>query len=611
MKLHELNQRQIEAVISSSHDNLVLAGAGTGKTRVLTARVEYLLEHAINPENIVCFTFTNKAAYIMKYRLRDRLSQEVIDKLSISTFHSFMLAYIKPMMGYFGYKDEDITIISDSDKMYYINKIIDEVKPNFTNQELRKYISCIKNMVPVNLNSIEEEGYLQICYQKYNDLLVKSNVMDINDIVLYFYEILKKDNGFREMIQTYEHILVDECQDTNPIQYEILKLMRGNYNHLFMCGDDDQSIYSFRGSDPFLVKRFIDEYHPKQIILNQNYRSLPNIIKASSNLINNNNNRVYKEYKNVRKSDALVTVVKCNNNRHEAITICSIINQYISHGYDYKDIAILFRNNIISEHLIPYLLKYNIPHTKTKLNFLECEEIKFILNFYRFLLNPDNDLFLENVLKSNIMAFEPSEINKYKKEGKKYGISLLEAIKFHDEEETNPKYFLDKYYVLNYEFSCLSLLDFFDRLIHITGMKEYYFNKENGKNNIQRIEAFKEFLDTNEEGNPKVIASRIINNLILDLNKNDDDKNQVELMSIHQAKGLEFKIVLIPGMEEGILPSSKANTPMLMEEERRICYVAISRAQDNCILLTNKKRFLYGKERNQKESRFLLEIGGE
>lgn len=608
----KLNQKQYEAVTDNHSDTLVLAGAGTGKTRVLISRVEYLLKNGVSPSEIVCFTFTKKAANVMLWRLRQDLSSDIIDKLSVSTFHSFMVPYVFANVGILGYETNEINIITESDITYFINKVIDELKPNISNKELRTYISNIKNKKALPNLSLEQEAQLVNCYKKYQELLKRSSSIDMDDILLLFYEALLKDESFLEFMQSYKYILVDECQDTNPIQYEILKLMRGKNNHLFFCGDDDQSIYSFRGADPFLIKRYIDEYHPYQIILDKNYRSLPGVIKASSNLIKNNVNRVDKVYKTDKSSEAIIQAILCNNNRHEALQLCSIINQFHEHGYEYKEMAVLFRNNVIAEHLEPYLLKYKIPHTKTRMNFLESEEIKFVMNYYRFLNEPNNDLYLQNIINHPIFEFEASEINKFKNQAKKINESLLQILKYHDEENSKVKYFLDKYYILNDEFNYYSLLDFYETMISILGLENYYSEKENGRLKLSRLEAFKEFLDSQEEANPKQAAIRIINNLLIDTEpKNEEERNQVQFMTIHQAKGLEFKIVIIPGMEEGILPSAKAKTPLQIEEERRICYVGISRAEDNCILLHNKKRYLYGKERTQKESRFLLEIGGE
>ena len=284
-------------------------------------------------------------------------------------------------------------------------------------------------------------GELTECFQRYQQDLKETSSIDLDDIVYYFYEIIKNDKTFREMMQGYKYIMVDECQDTNPIQYEILKLIRGSKNHLFFCGDDDQSIYAFRGADPFLVKRFIDEYHPNQIVLEINYRSLPQVIEASSNIIKNNLNRVPKVYKSVKKRNAMIEVIRCNNNRHEGIQLCSIINQFINHGYEYKDIAILFRNSNIADHLEPYFLKYGIPHTKTRLNYLECEEIKTILNYYRFLNDPNNDLYLENLLKNKLFKLNLVRIRNNAHKNK---ISLFEQIKLEDEINIDAKYFLDK-----------------------------------------------------------------------------------------------------------------------------------------------------------------------
>ena len=300
----------------------------------------------------------------------------------------------------------------------------------------------------------------------------------------------------KKYAQRFQHILVDECQDTNPIQYSILKQMRGDKNTLFMCGDDDQSIYSFRGSDPFLIKRYIEDYNPKQIILTKNYRSLPGVIDASTNLIKNNNNRVAKNYEAVRNKRALLQIVKCHNNRHEGIQLCSIINQFHDHGYEYKDIAVLYRNNNVVEHLEPYLLKYNIPfHMPSNRSFLKSEEINLIINYYRFLNNPNDEIALTNLINHKRFNFNNAFYIKLKSDSKKYNITLFEALKFYDELNEDVKYFLDYYYLLSNEINELSLIDFFNRLVFILSLEDYYMQQPNGLLHIQRINNFKEFCD--------------------------------------------------------------------------------------------------------------------
>ena len=612
MDFSYLNKEQKEAVITNNQDVLVLAGAGTGKTRVLTARVEYLLEQGVKPEEIVCFTFTNKAAREMKWRINKAVPKNISEALSISTFHSFCMTFLKPQLGFLGFSSMDIDIITEKDQMIVINNILDEIQTSFTNKEILKLISHIKNEVDLKLETVEKEIEINKIFNLYQQKLKAHNKLDIDDIV-YYFNIAMDDEMFREMLQTYKHILVDECQDTNPIQYSIMKKMRGKNNNLFLCGDDDQSVYSFRGSDPFLINKFIKEYNPRQIILTKNYRSLPGVIKASSNLIKNNNNRVIKEYEAIRNKNALIQIVKSAHNRHEGIQLCSIINQFHDHGYEFKDIAVLYRNNNIVEHLEPYLMKYKIPyHMPSNKSFLKSEEIELIINYYRLLNNQNDEIALTNLLHHKIFILDNSFYLKLKNEAKRSNSTLFQTLKFFDEQIPQVKYFFDYYYLLSNEINYLGMIEFFNKMITVLNLESYYMKQENGQIHINRINNFKEFLDEEEPINPKKRIIEIINNLTLEnttsQNENDD---KVQFMTIHQAKGLEFPIVILPGFEEGIIPSHQARTPLEVEEERRIAYVGVSRAKDNCIIMTNEKRFLYGREQRQKESRFLLEILGK
>jgi len=611
MNLTYLNERQKEAVLCEAQDVLVLAGAGTGKTRVLTARVEYLLNNGVPPSQIVCFTFTNKAAREMKWRISKSVGYDTSEEISISTFHSFCMRHLIMHIDKLGFNPATLKIAIDSDINLIINRLVNEHNPTVTNLELKKYFSNIKNKVEIPNISLEKQSEILYLFNIYQQQLKASNRIDLDDIIYYFNKLLD-DEYFLEMMQDYSYILVDECQDTNPIQYEILTKMRGKNNSLFLCGDDDQCVYNFRGSDPFLVQKFINDYDPVKIILNQNYRSLPSIVEASTKLISKNVNRVEKDYETVRKKNVKIQIVKCSNNRMEGLNIASIINQYVAHGYDYKDIAVLYRNKAIIDHLEPYLLKENIPFNKqNKQSYLDSEEISIIINYYRLLADETDDLALQNLLNKPIFNISNAITTKIMNDKRRYNSTLFEALKLHDEQIPEIKYFLDKYYILSDEFKKYKTLTFYERLIKILELKTYYETKPHGNKNITRIDNFKEFLEGFEDNNPQKEIITFINNLALDNIKDNDINNKVEFMTIHQSKGLEYPIVIIPGLEEGILPSSKAKTPLQIEEERRICYVGITRAKDNCVLLTNKKRFLYGKEQNQKESRFLLEILGE
>ena len=384
MNLTYLNERQKEAVLCEAQDVLVLAGAGTGKTRVLTAKVEYLLEKGVLPSQIACFTFTNKAAREMKWRISKSVGYEISEKISISTFHSFCMRHLIMYIDTLGFNPTNLKIAIDSDINLIINKLVDEYKPTVTNQELKRYFSNIKNKVEIPNISLEKQSEILYLFNIYQQYLKESNRLDLDDIIYYFNKLLDNEY-FLEIMQDYNYILVDECQDTNPIQYEIITKMRGKYNNTFLTGDDDQCVYNFRGSDPFLVQKYINDYNPIKIILNQNYRSLPSIVEASTRLISQNNNRVEKDYETVRKKNVKIQIVKCNNNRSEGLNIASIINQYVDHGYEYKDIAVLYRNKSIIDHLEPYLLKENIPFNKqNKQSYLDSEEIAIIINYYSY-----------------------------------------------------------------------------------------------------------------------------------------------------------------------------------------------------------------------------------
>jgi len=576
--LAELNDKQRRAVFTTSHKVLVMAGAGSGKTKVLTQRIMKLLNDGIDYNQIIAFTFTNKASKEMK----ERISKVSVFN-NVYTFHSFCYECIKDFYYLLGFNDIPI-IIDDSDKVRIMKSILIELgidsNPTY-------YLECISKIKNHSFDDSNKE--IIKVFNLYQKELRKYSYIDFDDMVYLVvenFDLIKNESYY---LQNIKYILVDECQDTNPIQYELINKLTYKDSYVFMVGDEDQLIYSFRNSNIAILRDF-KEKCDEIIILNQNYRCSKNILEIANNLISHNHNRINKELFSNIESPYPIKINEFATNLEEAKGVTAIIEKLHNKGIEYEDIAVLYRNNnqsyIIEKELfqksIPYTVFGNKPIYKYK-------EIKQILSTYRFIDN-QNDL----ISFINIFNLDQNILDDFQKGFKKSILDLLDyAVIYKHEIIKQISKHIKSLISIRYNLSSEQL---FDKIIELIKIKEDINNSKDKKEKWDRIYFFKSMLLESND------YKETLNQLYLD--SNDNKSKGVNLLTIHKAKGLEFKAVFIIGCNEGILPMKNAD----IEEERRLMYVAITRAKE--FLMISNVTSINVTYKNEKilNSLFLIEI---
>lgn len=614
--LSGLNEKQKEAVLTTEGPVMVMAGAGSGKTRVLTRRIAYLINDlGVNPYSILAVTFTNKAAREMKERITDLLGIDT-KFMWVSTFHSFCTRLLRVEAKYLGgMYTSNFQILDDEDTLKIIKKIVkelnldDDIKPNY----FKNLISQMKNFPDFKLSDPFKERLLESVYNKYQEYLALNNAFDFDDLLLKTVEVIKNNPEILAKYQDkFNYILVDEFQDTNKVQFELISLLAARYQNIFVVGDEDQSIYSFRGALVTNIRRFREVFPlTKLILLEENYRSTKAILDLANKVIKHNSSRVEKNLFTDRVDSIKPYYFKATNSYEEVIFVLEKIKELLDKGYSYKDFAILYRANYISRNFEDVFVKNKIPYViYGGMSFFSRKEIKDVVAYLRLILNNNDNLSFLRIVNEPKRKIGTTTLEKLAKLASDNNLSLFEAIPLVNNSNLNKFYELINFLkdnVLNYE-----LNDYFDLLVDKTNYLEYLKSNEE-EERIENLNEFKSVLnearDTYEGDNINILAS-LLQDLSLRTdtdNKNDDD-NVVKLMTFHQAKGLEFKVVFMVALEEGIFPSVNAYSPSDLEEERRICYVGITRACERLYLSAANVRLMYGREEYHTPSRFINEM---
>lgn len=591
--LKHLNNNQYIAVTTKEKRVLVLAGAGSGKTRVLTSKIKYLLDNDTVESQILAFTFTKKAANEMKYRVEKLTSKET--RVRICTFHSFAFELISFLYLYLGF-EKLLTIIDETDKNKLLTEIIHNINSPYSVKQYSKAISEIKNYTQTTYTTEESLRYNEV-YQLYQQKLKQHNYIDFDDMIPLYLQLTKIDDPYvKQFINTYKHVLVDECQDTNQIQYELIKSLIDNQSQLFMVGDDDQLIYSFRNSDINLFKEFKDK-SDEVIILNQNYRCTTNILESANKLIQHNKNREHKKLFSNIQNNIPIKYKAFETYTEEAQTIVSLIEVLLEKKIEPYEIAILYRNNKqsfpIELELEKRKIKYNVYHSA---ELLKYEEVKSIISTFKLLINPEDILSLEKINYIPLMLTEAKDFLHFKTYHNKSNQKLYNSLRKYDNPKLNN---------LGAKLSKLqNLIHMYDKeqifteVLLLLKMEEYLKTSKNKKQIQEHIEALKNLIV-----NSKQSIEEFINELQLEPIEQKSSKEKIQLMTIHRAKGLEFKAVFIIGINEGILPPLKAEK----DEERRLFYVAMTRAKEILYLSSAKKHIIFGKTKNLLPSTFITE----
>lgn len=615
MNLDNLNKQQKEAVTHIDGPMLVLAGAGSGKTKVLTSRIAYLIENGVNPRNILAITFTNKAAKEMKDRVVNLIGSSA-NYIQISTFHSLGLKMIKENYNFLGY-DKNFTILDSDDTLTVVKKIIKEMNlnPQFYNAKaIRNKISSAKNelMSVSEFSHVEFDKDIVRIFEKYNSILKTNNSVDFDDLLVLPIQLLNNSEVLDRYQELYKYILIDEYQDTNEAQYKFTKKLANKYKNIFVVGDNDQAIYAFRGANFKNILNFEKDYpNCKTILLEENYRSTKMILNAANSVIKNNKERKDKNLWSNNPEGNKIKYIQADSDKEEGSYISSKIKELNNNGVNYEDIAILYRTNAQSRLIEEEMLKNNIPYRVIgSFYFYNRKEIKDLLCYLRLINNPHDDISLARVINVPKRGIGAKTMENLDAKSNELGISLFDAIS--DGKELSFKNLILK---MKEECENLSLTEMVDLVLNESGMKQELVNEKTLESEIrlENLEEFKSITKNYEEEFGVISLSDFLNeiSLVSDMSEHQESKNKVSLMTVHAVKGLEFDYVFVTGMEEGIFPHYNAindGSRSAIEEERRLCYVAITRAKKDLWLLNAKRRMLFGNTQTNLPSRFMDEI---
>ena len=626
--LDELNEEQRKAAERTEGPILILAGAGSGKTRTVTYRIAHMVkELGISTLNILALTFTNKAAKEMKERAEALIGPES-NNLIVSTFHSFSVRLLKAYSERIGY-GRNFNIYDVDDQKSIINKIKKEL--NIGNDELTPVrlvnkISKLKEQ-GIGVDTLEKEIDVKIAanktfyeiYKRYEEILKANNAMDFSDLLLNAKKVLEDPYVLEKVQDRYRYIVVDEYQDTNDIQYEIISMIASKYRNICVVGDEDQSIYAFRGANINNILNFERDYKNAFVVkLEQNYRSTKTILNAANEIIRNNKSSKGKKLWTDRAKGEKIKIYNAENVYDEAAFIVNNIKIKAETGIQYKDMTILYRTNAQSRVLEEKLLNENIPYRiYGGMQFFQRKEIKDILAYMNLLNNRnDNHNFLRiiNVPKRSIGNRTLEKIEKIANENR---IPLLDALSYIDDIEglrAGTKDTLKQFYSMMQEIyeklEEFSLREIFDEVM--TRTKYIDFIEDNKEDRIRNIEELLNSITEAERQNPGISLSEYLDMVSLTTTTDDieETENFVKLMTVHSSKGLEFDYVYLAGMEDGLFPSCNFETTEdEIEEERRLCYVAVTRARKELYVTHSSERMVWGQMNYMiKPSRFIYEM---
>ena len=631
--LNDLNPVQIEAVKSANGPVMIIAGAGSGKTRVLTYRIAYLMECGVPAHQILALTFTNKAAKEMKNRIIKLVGDDA-GNLWMGTFHSMFARILRKECMHLKFTPS-FTIYDSDDSLSTIKKVMEKLNlptQQFNPLAIRSRISIAKNqyLLPGKFAETVHELFDEkaaLVYSEYQKTLERSNAMDFDDLLIKPIELFEKK---KDLLEKYQHrfkfILVDEFQDTNRAQYQVVRLLGNMFNNIAVVGDDAQSIYSFRGADIRNILDFQKDYPECQLFrLEQNYRSTKSIVLVADELIRFNKEQLKKILWTANPAGDPVTVVQCADDREEGSQIVRAIQQESQRRkLDLKDFAVLYRTNAQSRALEEAFRKNAIPYEIVGgTRFYERKEIKDVLAYLRLLANPTDEVSLLRIINYPARGIGDVTIEHLRRFATQHSLSLSDSLKRLDEviELTERaksslsqfKAIIDKYQALRPQMTfsewARSLVD---ELGILSIFKEERTTESMGRwENVQELlSAISEFNSDKPDGSLESFLEEVA--LVSDIDTWEGEHNAVTLMTLHASKGLEFPVVMIAGLEEGLLPFySSTIEPLDLEEERRLFYVGITRAEQKLYITHTSLRYRFGDVTYPSESRFLLEIGTE
>jgi DNA helicase-2/ATP-dependent DNA helicase PcrA len=634
--LATLNPAQREAVETIEGPVLILAGPGSGKTRVITHRIAYLIKSCgVSPYNIMAVTFTNKAAREMRERLEQLLGQAV-EALTLGTFHAICARILRREGKAIGL-DSSFVIYDEEDQLSLTKQAMEELNldpKQYAPRALRSAISAAKSRLigpedyAQRVSSYFEEIVHRI-YQRYQQLLSQGRAVDFDDLLMKTVQLFQEQPQILSRYQSkYVHILVDEFQDTNIVQYVLMKHLAGKYRNLCVVGDPDQSIYSWRFADLRNILSFEKDYpEAKVVLLEQNYRSTKNILEVASDVISVNMQRKPKKLWTENEDGASVNVIESYNAEEEAQSVVNEIERLVGQEQiSLKDCAVMYRVNAQSRALEETFLRYGVPYRLVGgTRFYQRREVKDIIAYLRIIHNPEDNVSLVRIINVPVRGIGQRTLSQLQSWAKAHDASLFEALKqvSHNPIASEAKQSLPQRITqalagfdavmagLIAQSRELSLSGLLDEIWERTGYRKYILDKEDGEDRWENVIELKSVASEYDELDPEEALAAFLEkvSLVSDIDELDEKADAVTLITLHQAKGLEFPAVFIVGLEEGILPYRKSfDDPGEMEEERRLCYVGITRAKKRLYLLRSYRRSLFGGSTANPPSRFLQDI---
>ena len=635
-----MNDQQAEAVQTTEGPLLIMAGAGSGKTRVLTHRIAYLIdEKMINPWNILAITFTNKAAREMRERavaLNPATSETLI-----ATFHSMCVRILRREADHIGY-NRNFTIVDPGEQRTLMKRILKNLNLDPKKWNERAILGTISNAKNDLLDEIAYEHqagdmYTQIvakCYKAYQEELRRSEAMDFDDLIMMTLRLFDKNPDVLAYYQQrYQYIHVDEYQDTNHAQYQLVKLLASRFKNICVVGDADQSIYGWRGADMQNILDFEKDYpEAKVVLLEENYRSTKKILQAANEVIKNNRNRRPKKLWTQNDEGEQIVYYRANDERDEAVFVASTIDNIVREKVkNFKDFAVLYRTNAQSRTIEEALLKSNIPYTMVGgTKFYSRKEIRDVISYLNLIANTSDNISFERVVNEPKRGVGPGTLEKLRNFAYEQNMSLLDASAnimlspIKGKAAQGVYDFANMILNLRDQLDGLSITDTVEAILDKSGYLDALSMQQTleSQSRIENIEEFmsvtKNFDETNTDGAEDETGidrlGRFLNDLALiaDTDDGEVEAAEVTLMTLHAAKGLEFPVVFLIGMEEGVFPLSRASEePDELEEERRLAYVGITRAEEILFLTNANTRTLFGKTSYNRPSRFLREISDD
>ncbi len=616
--LDQLNEAQREAVEQIDGPMLILAGAGSGKTKTITARVAYLIQNGIPPSSILTLTFTNKAAAEMRQRALSLIDQQISYPPLLCTFHKFGLLFLKHHMQELG-RSNNFVIIDTDDKKRILKSFDIDLPVPMVASEISRYKN---NLIPPDeaIRAAQMPNYKKIAaiYQQYEAYLTQNNLVDFDDLLALPYKILDQNETLcREISQKYQYILVDEYQDTNHLQFKLLQKLATTHNNLCVVGDDDQSIYGWRGANIKNILEFDQQFPDTRVIkLTKNYRSTSAILKAANELIEHNRNRLGKQLESTREEGKAIEFLHFDDESAEAEEIARRVQKLISSGIDPKEIAILYRINALSRSIEEGLNRAGVPYKMVGgLKFYERAEVKDVIAYLRVITNVHDDFSLKRIINKPKRGLGKATIDKLMHLAYVHQCSMYDVFCRYPQELgaqiskkafTTIEAFFESIDALRNSLQT-STYDLIDNIEEQFAIREYYAQMPDGQDRVLNIDEFYGLYRDFVIQNPDATLEGFLNDITLQSDQDQIDERSISIMSIHAAKGLEFSHLFVIGLEEGFFPLVGDGCDI--EEERRLGYVAITRAKTELMLSASASRYYKGKRAQLTKSRFLAECG--